>query len=507
MEEHDWIKETLMKGFGLFDAVPDAIVITDRNGRITWVNAETDRLFGYLREELIGQPVEILLPERFREADLGHQTGYQQAPRKRPMGAGLDLAGRRKDGSEFSVEIGLNPIETEEGRCILSIIRDITERKRIEARLHANEERFRLLTENAQDIIYLYRIVPAPRFEYVSPAVETILEYTPEEFYADPYLGLKVIHPDDAPLLKNLVVSLPTLENAIVLRWMRKDGTVVWMEQRNTPLYDEQGTLIAIEGVARDITEQKRHEELLMAQKGLLEEKVREMDDFIHVVSHDLKEPLRGIEAFSGFLEEDYGLLLDSQGRQHIAFIKNAAVRMKDLIHDLLAIASISGKTPPLQAVDLNRIIARIENDLQFAIEEKGAKIDRSISFPTVLCDPVRIGEVFKNLVSNAIKFNTGPAPRVELGFRKEGEVHLFWVKDNGIGIDPRYHERIFDLFERLHPQEAFEGTGAGLAICKKVIEGYGGKIWIESELGKGSAFFFTLPNQQGPREDPRLPT
>jgi light-regulated signal transduction histidine kinase (bacteriophytochrome) len=274
----------------------------------------------------------------------------------------------------------------------------------------------------------------------------------------------------------------------------RKDGSEFPIEISLSPLKVDEGVLVI--SIIRDVTERKRAEEELRVQKALLERKMREMDDFLHVVSHDLKEPLRGIEAFSGFLLEDYGTKLDEQGVRYLGFLKQAAVRMKDLIHDLLTLASISKKEPMFQTVELDRVVDRVRQDLEFSIHAKGAEIQVRSPLPTVRCDPTRMGEVFKNLVSNAIKFNRSTPPTIEIAAWEEKDAVVVSVADNGIGIDPRYTARIFDLFERLHPQEEFEGTGAGLAICKAVIEGYGGKIWVESQPGAGSTFFFTIPKQ-----------
>jgi light-regulated signal transduction histidine kinase (bacteriophytochrome) len=170
---------------------------------------------------------------------------------------------------------------------------------------------------------------------------------------------------------------------------------------------------------------------------------------------------------------------------------------MKDLIHDLLTLASLSRKEPTLQAVDLNAVVNRVERDLEYTIRSRHAEIRTAGSLPTVTGEPTQLGELFKNLVSNAVKFNVSERPTVTVSASDENGFARIEVADNGIGIDPRYHDRIFDLFERLHPQEEFEGTGAGLAICKKIVEGYGGKMWVESEPGKGSTFIFTLPKAE----------
>jgi len=273
----------------------------------------------------------------------------------------------------------------------------------------------------------------------------------------------------------------------------RKDGSAFPVEISLSPL--RQGDEILVTCIVRDITQRKKNEAMLRTQARELEEKVREMDDFTHVVSHDLKEPLRGISAFSSILLEDYGARLDAEGLEHLQFLKISADRMQALIEDLLILSSIGRKDRHLLDTDLNKILSIVLEALAFSIEERHAEIVCTSALPVVCCDPTHIAEVFKNLLSNALKFNTKLRPKVEISAKDAGKFTLVSVKDNGIGIDARYVEKIFGLFERLHPQETFEGTGAGLAICKKAIEGYGGKIWLESQLGAGTTFFFTLPH------------
>lgn len=232
--------------------------------------------------------------------------------------------------------------------------------------------------------------------------------------------------------------------------------------------------------------------DLEMATK--LKSKVQSMDDFTRMLSHDLKEPLRGIEAFSSFLLEDYATLLDPQGKRYLNFLKESATRMKDLIHDLLTLVSITRKGPHFDEVDLNALLKQVKQDLDFAIQQKQAVLSSTSPLPIVRCDPIQVAEVFKNLISNAIKFNTSSPPRVEVSAKEEGKFYLLSVKDNGIGIESSYQKKVLLPFERLHHAGEFEGTGIGLAICKKVVENYGGGIWLESEKGLGSTFYFTLP-------------
>lgn len=227
----------------------------------------------------------------------------------------------------------------------------------------------------------------------------------------------------------------------------------------------------------------------------LLEQTIRERDEFTHVVAHDLKEPLRGVEAFSSFLLEDYATHLDEQGKRYLSFLKESAVHMKDLIDDLLTLASLSQKGPNIQKVDLNQVLTQVQHDIEYSIKQKGAEIRVLSPLPVVLSDPIWIGEIFKNLLSNAIKFNASTFPRVEIGVQEES-LYLFSIKDNGIGIHPDHIDHIFLPFKRLHSREEYEGTGVGLAICKKVIENLGGRIWAESRQGVGSTFFFTLPKK-----------
>lgn len=241
------------------------------------------------------------------------------------------------------------------------------------------------------------------------------------------------------------------------------------------------------ERIAERTAEVERHAEELRRSNS-------ELEDFTYVVSHDLKEPLRGIEAFSAFLAEDYGGQLDDEGRRYVAVVRESAVRMKELIENLLELSRVGRQTGAVERVRIGEIVAGAVEELRYAIAEKHADVRPASDFPEVVCGPVRIKEVFKNLISNAIKFNDRPKPLVEVSWKPEGDFYRFEVRDDGIGIDPAYHDKVFQIFQRLERREDYPGSGAGLTICKKTVEMHGGRIGVESVAGEGSTFWFTLP-------------
>jgi two-component system CheB/CheR fusion protein len=255
--------------------------------------------------------------------------------------------------------------------------------------------------------------------------------------------------------------------------------------------------LLAIE----DITERKQME-LLVTQVGRerklkesLKRQVAELDAFTYSVSHDLKEPLRAIEAFSQFVLEDYADRLDEQGREYLLKLASAAKRMKKLIDDLLTLSRTSRQPDPPSRVDVGGLVREVIEEMAPTIDAKGATVEVQKGLPDVLAESTRVKQIFADLLENALKFNESKRPSVKIGVRAlEGSMGAFYVQDNGIGIDPQYHERIFGIFQRLHRREEYEGTGAGLSIVKRLVEIFGGRTWVESELGAGATFLFTLP-------------
>jgi signal transduction histidine kinase len=269
------------------------------------------------------------------------------------------------------------------------------------------------------------------------------------------------------------------------------DEMAARLEQRSREQEEVQEELLRLNESLEQRVEERTQE--VQQQSRELRQSNSELEDFTYVVSHDLKEPLRGIEAFSGFLAQDYGDRLDDEGRRYLGVVRESAVRMKDLIEDLLELSRVGRAQVHRQVTPIGDVVREVTEELRYAIEEKGAQVRVAEGFPDVMCDRVRIKEVFRNLISNAVKFNDRPDGRVEVGWEGTDGKYRFTVSDNGIGIDPEYHEKVFQIFQRLVRREDYPGTGAGLSIVKKIVEMHGGDVGVESAAGAGSTFWFTI--------------
>lgn len=480
--------------YGIIESAPTAMVITDQQGYIVLVNAETERLFGYSRDEILNQPIEVLVPRHFRDKHPEFRAGFFVNPETRRMGAGRELYGLRKDGTEVPLEIGLNPIEADEGLFVLSAIVDITERKRHDEILRQSEERVRSIVDSALDAVVT--MDEAGNITGWNPQAEVVFGWSATEVHGKPMADLIIPENWREAHRRGLAKFLATGEAVVFnqrleLTAIRKQGEPFPVEIAISPL--RVGEHYEFSAFVRDITARKRAEEEIKRINKELQRKNHEMQQFVYTVSHDLKSPLVTCRGFVGLMKEDaaegrWNDVLDSVVR-----IERASERMGDLIEDLLQLSRIGVIRNEPEEVDVGKMIHSIAEELADRLQQAGVTLEIQDNLPHVFADHVRLAEVFENLLSNAIKYGcrNGNGHIVVGGHHGEGEVQYF-VRDNGPGIAKEFHQKVFGLFQRLESNQ--DGTGVGLAAVARILEIHGGRAWVESDLGQGATFWFAFP-------------
>jgi PAS domain S-box-containing protein len=484
----------------LLEAAPDAVVISDGDGRIVLVNARTEALFGYPRDALVGQPVEILVPQQLRDRHVSHRSTFIAAPRVRSMGEGLELYGRRADGSEFPVAISLSPVETGEGMLTITAIRDVTFAKRAEQAIRDRGSRFRALLEAAPDAMVIADA--EGRIDLVNAQTEALFGYPRDQLIGQPveilvperFRSRHVGHRQDylaEPRMRSMGEGLE-------LHGRRADGSEFPVAISLSPVETDEGTLIvsAIRDVSRTKQAEQQIKDLndrLLRDNNELAAVNRELEAFSYSVSHDLRAPLRAIDGFSQALLEDCGEQLDAAGRGYLTRVRRAAQRMGLLIDDLIKLSRVTRADMRLQDVDLTALALQVVQDLQGRDPERPA--DFAIAEGLAAHGDARLLQiVLENLLGNAWKFTAGRAPtRIEFGRGESDGEEVFYLRDNGAGFDMAYVDQLFRVFQRLHDSESFPGTGIGLATVQRIIHKHGGRVWATGEAGKGATFYFTL--------------
>ncbi len=475
----------------IVEGIAGAIIVADGTRQITLVNRNAEALFGYSRAELIGQRLEMLVPERFRDQHPHHVTNFFAAPKARSMGAGRDLYGLRRDGTEVPIEIGLNPIKTLGGIFTVASIIDISERKRA-------EERFRLVVEAAPNAMLMAD--RNRKITLVNRNTEILFGYSRTELIGEPLEILvperfRERHPDHVASFFG-DPKTRSMGEGRELFGRRKDGTEVPIEIGLNPI-DTPGGMYTLASII-DITARKRADDELRRSNAQLEKMNEELDNFVYTASHDLRSPLAGVSTVAGWILEDDSSLLP-ETRERLVLIQARIARMKQLLNDIREYARTGRYAEPSgTSMSAAALVADIAAT---AHVPAGFSIQRDSSLDAVRIYRAPLEQILHNLINNAIKHHDLDTGTVKVSVALHGQKLRFSVVDDGPGVPAEYREAIFDMFRTLKPRDEKEGSGMGLALVRKIVGRMGGACGIEPVGHRGANFWFDWPTSGWPVE------
>jgi PAS domain S-box-containing protein len=472
----------------------DGLISIDNEGVIEHFNPACERIFGYGLEEVLGRKIEMLMSEP-PPANSGGLLHYFSASQEQTTGmVKCEVHAKRKDGSVFPMELALSSFQLKDGRYFPEILRDVSVRKQVEekkallAAIVASSDDA-IISKTLEGVITSWNV-----------GAERLLGYSAEETIGR-HINL-IIPPERLDEERDILERLDRGEEIHHFETARlnKNGQHINVSLTTSRVQGATGRVIGISTIIRDITAQKKIEAELLGYTLALEQSNSELDEFAHIASHDLKEPLRGMFNNATFLHEDYQDKLDSRGVIRLKRLCYLSRRMEILVNDLLYFSRLGRQELAIQPTELNAAIDDIALMMETTLKEENAIITIAGPLPEIVCDKIRVTEVFRNLITNAVKYNNKEKKIIEIGCLsgKQAsdriEKQVFYVKDNGFGINEEFHEEIFRIFKRLNEEDdEKKGTGVGLTFVRKIIERHGGRIWLESTPGEGTTFYFTL--------------
>lgn len=485
------LEESEAQTRAIVETAADGIITVSDKGIVDSFNKAGEAIFGYAAGEVIGQDIRMLMRRAYGEEEGFPACYLVNNGCQETKSNTREAPGRRKDGTVFPMDLAISEVRQANRRMFTFIVRDVTERKRTEEALKLQST---ALESAANAIVITDR---EGTILWTNDAFTRLTGYSREEAIGSNTRMLKS-GVQDQSFYKNLwntIFAGKVWRNELVNR--RKNGDLYSEEMTITPVRDERGAITRFVAIKQDVTERKQAEKKLEKLLVDLERSNEELRQFAYVASHDLKEPLRMVASYTQLLEKRYSDRLDTDAKEFIHFAVDGATRMQRLIDDLLTYSRVGYRADPFEATDCRCVLDQVISNLSVAVAENDAVITYN-DLPTVMADGPQMMQLFQNLLGNAIKFRSAHAPKIHVSAERNGQDWLFSFRDNGIGIDPQYSDRILLIFQRLHSRDKYPGTGIGLAICKKIVERHGGRIWFTSEPGEGSTFFFTIRADKG---------
>jgi len=470
----------------LVEGVEDvAIFMLDGAGRVSTWNSGAERIKGYRAEEIVGRHFSVFYPPEAVDAGTPARLLALAARDGRVEDEGWRV---RKDGSRFWAEVMITALRDSEGAVtgFAKVTRDLTERKEAEDALRQSEQTFQLLVESVQDCA-IFMLDPEGRVASWNASAERIKGYRAHEILGEHFSTF--YPPEDVAQGKpHWALELAEREGRHEDEgWrVRKDGTRFWANAVISPMRDPRGGLIGYAEVTRDLTQRRRSEQALA-------ESNQELERFSYSVSHDLRAPLRAINGFAQALFDDHAARLDDDGKRLLTVIRDSAKLGGQLIDALLDFSRVGRQALARAPVDLTALAENVVSELRQTQASVAVEVVLT-PLPPTSGDGALLRNVLINLIGNAFKFSANRAhPRVEIGAQNDGTEVVYYVKDNGVGFDMQYANKLFGVFQRLHRPDEFEGTGVGLALSQRIVQRHGGRIWAEGKVGEGATFRFTL--------------
>ncbi len=482
----------------IMNAALDAIVCIDIHGNITFWNPQAEAIFGWNENEVMGKHLsEIIIPEEYRKMHDNGMENYLKTGEGPLLNILLQLTALKRSGEEVSIELTVLPIKQANEEFFCAFIRDITERNKAEMAIRNSNERYNLASKATSDIIWDWNLLTNEIIRS-EDNIEKLLGYKREVSQDSCFVWMNMVHPEDVNRVKEKIEEV--LQNPEAhyyedeYRFKKANNEYAYLYEKGYIVRNDAGKVTRIIGSTQDITKLKENEIQLKKRADELAVSNLELEQFAFVASHDLQEPLRMITSFLTQLDNKYDAVLDEKAKKYIYFAVDGAKRMRQIILDLLEYSRVGRTENTLEEIDLGDILNEIEILLQKRIMEKNADIHID-PMPVIHSYRAPIRQVFQNLIGNALKYSrTDVKTLIDIAVKEVPGYWQFSIADNGIGIHSDYFEKVFILFQRLHTKAEYSGTGMGLAVSKKIVENLGGKIWVTSEEGKGSTFYFTIP-------------